>query len=286
MHPCRSHAFARAVALSVAMTSAMSLGSSAFAAPPEADTHPAEAQSITVRVELAADSLPASTQAEVELELARQLGAMAGELGFMLAESEAAVLILRVEFGQPDPRNPIYIVNAVTLYNGALLERADARTCFRCTPAELVARGLELLPGAVAKAVASPPEPIAEPVPPPTVDANDVAAQDLPRALRPGPATYVGLGVGGLGLVSAIVGGVLLERGIRPRKADPTYLTVVNSAPPGAALLGVGLASMAAGMILLGVDAWVIAPRRAKRSRATLSQVAITVDGFMLAGRF
>lgn len=268
------------------MTSAASLGSSAFAAPPQADTHPADAQPITARVELAVESLPDGTQAELEVELARQLGVMADELGFMVAESEAAVVILRVEFGQPDPSKPIYIVNAVTLHNGQLLERADARTCFRCTPAELAARGLELLPGAVAKAVASPPEPIAEPVPPPTVDANDVAAQDLPRALRPGPATYVGIGVGGLGLAGVIAGGILLERGIRPRDADPLDLTVINSAPPGGALLGVGVASMVAGMILLGVDAWVIAPRRASRSRATSSEVAITANGFMLAGRF
>jgi hypothetical protein len=149
-----------------------------------------------------------------------------------------------------------------------------------------VAGGLELLPRAVAQAVASRPEPITEPVPPPTVDASDVAAQDLPRALRPGPATYAGIGVGGLGLVASIAGGVLLERGIRQRDADPLHLTVINSAPPGAALLGVGLASMVAGVILIGVDGWIIAPRRAERSPATLSHVGIAADGFMLAGRF
>jgi hypothetical protein len=287
MDPCRSHTFARVVALTVAMTGAASLGSSAFAAPPDANTHPADAQAITARVELAVESLPEGTQAELEVELARQLGAMADELGFMVAESEAAVVILRVEFGQPDPSKPIYIVNAVTLHNGQLLERADARTCFRCTPAELAARGLELLPGAVAKAVASPPEPIAEPVPPPTVDAKDVAAQDLPRALRPGPTTYVGVSIGVLGLASAITGGILLERGIvRDKAKDPLYLDVVNYEAPGAALLGVGLASMVAGTVLLVVDGWVLAPRRAGRSRAGLSHMSVTANGFALAGRF
>jgi hypothetical protein len=286
MHPCRSHAFARAFALTVvALTSAASFGSPAFAAPPESDTDPADAQPITARVELVADSLPEGTQAELEVELARQLAAMAGELGFVVAESEAAVLILRVELGQPDHEKPVYMVDAVALHNGQILERAEARTCFRCTPAELVAHGLELLPMALAQVPATQPL-VDKPVPPPTVNADDVAGQ-IPGPMRPGPATYVGISLGGLGLVGAITGGVLLERGVvRSKAVDPLYLDIVNYEAPGAALLGVGLGSMVAAVILVGVDAWVIAPRRAGRSRAKLSQVAITADGFMLAGRF
>jgi hypothetical protein len=282
MHHPRSHPLARAVVLLGALT----LGQSAIAQPPDDAKGQPAGKPITVRVELVVDSLPENTRSEVQAELSRQLEQMAGELGFVQAESEAAVLILRVQFGQPDPSNPLYIMDSVALHEGRPLDRAEGRTCFRCTPAELVKSGLELLPEAVAQAVASQPEPIAEPVPPPTIDANDVAAQDISRTLRLGPATYVGISVGGLGLVSVIAGGVLLERGIRPRDADPLHLTVINSAPPGAALLGVGLASMVAGVILIGVDGWIIAPRRAGRSRATLSQVAITADGFMLAGRF
>jgi hypothetical protein len=61
---------------------------------------------------------------------------------------------------------------------------------------------------------------------------------------------------------------------------------VVNYTPPGATLLGVGLTSIVAGTVLLAVDAWVLAPRRASKSRAGRSNVSMSFNGFALAGRF
>lgn len=284
--PHRSQALTRAVALTAALTSTLAFERPAFAGPPDSTTQTDDAVPITARVELIADSLPDATRAEVQLEVARQLTTMAGELGFAVVESEAAGLILRVELGQPDHQKPVYVVHVAAFHNGQLLERADARTCFRCTPAELVEDGLELMPRAVAKALAARPSNQDQPVPPPTIAADDDADRVVTRRMRPGPATYAGISVGGLGLACAITGGVLLERGIQPRKADPNHLTVLNHTPPGAALLGIGLGTMAAAMLLLGLDGFVLAPRRATKTRATLSHITIAANGFLLAGRF
>lgn len=284
--PQRSRAPARATALIVALTMTIGLGPSAFAGPPETGASVDEVEPITARVELIADSLPETTQAEVQVELARQLEVAASELGFVVAESEAAGLIVRVEFGQPDHQKPVYVIHAAAFHNGQLLERADARTCFRCTAAELVEDGLELLPRAVTKAVAARPVTNDELVPSPTVVAEDEPARATARRVQPGPATHVGLSIGALGLASAITGGVLLERGITPRTADPNHLTVLNHTPPGAALLGIGLLSMVAGMLLLGFDGFLLAPRRATKQRAMLSHLTIAADGFLLTGRF
>lgn len=270
----------RSLPLAAALTLTLTLGSPAFAQDPTPT--PTEAPTldpITTRVELSADSLPQETRAEVELELAAQLSAMASEVGFTLAESEAAGLILRVELGQPDHKNALYVINAAALHEGQLLERAEARTCFRCTPAELVADALELLPRAVAQAIASRPRVVAEPVPAPALTDAPKTDQVAPRAPRPGPAAYVGISIGALGLVGAIAGGVLLTR--EPKVVSSGAL-VIRYEPPGVALLSVGLTSILAGAILMAIDAWVLGPRRA----AKLSQLGVAPDGLTLAGRF
>jgi hypothetical protein len=210
---------------------------------------------------------------------------MAGELGFTVADSEAAGLILRVEFGQPDHKSPVYVLLAVALHDGQMLERAEARTCFRCTPAELVAGGLEILPSAVAKAREAQREAIPEPVPPPVVDVPDVAEPAAHRG-RLGPMTYAGVSLGGLGLASAIAGGVLLHRGVQTNSTDSYYLTGTDYRPVGGTLLGLGLTSMVAATVMLAVDAWVIAPRRTAKSRVKLSHVGVTANALVLAGRF
>ena len=272
------HALALAVAL------AGVLGSPAFAQEPAA-TPSATAAPITTRIELVADSLPEDTRAAVEAELARKLAGMAEETDFVVAESEAAGLVLRIEIGQPDHKNPVYVIHSVALYNGEVLERAEARTCFRCTPEELIAYGLELLPSAVSQADAARSEAArqSEP-PPPTVDAPD-ASENLLRAPRPGPPTYVGISLGALGLAGAVLGGAFLERGLVSRPGDPGRLTVLNYKAPGAALLGAGLTAMVAGTILLAIDAWVIAPRRAAKARASSARVGIGAEGLVLEVR-
>jgi hypothetical protein len=268
------------------LVGALSFGSPAFAQDPESigskapDTEP-----ISARVELIADSLPQDTRAEVEVEVERQLAAMASELGFTVAGSEAAGLIFRVELGQPDHKNPVFVVHAVAFHDGQLLERAEARTCFRCTPAELVTDGLELLPRAVAQAIAARPPPVAEAAPPPELtDAPD--HNQAPRAASPGPVTYVGVSLDALGLVGALAGGVLLGRDSNARQVDPLYLTVIDYKRPGAALLGIGLTSIVAGTVLMAIDAWVIRPRHAAKSRASLSHVGVAANGLALTGRF
>jgi hypothetical protein len=288
MRPHPNHPRARAIGM-LALIAAFALGTPAFAQDPE-PTHEAlagealaGADSITARVELIADSLPPAARAEVEAEVARQVAVLASEFGFRVAESEAAGLILRVELGQPDHKNPVYVVYAVAFHDGQLLERAEARTCFRCTPAELVADGLELLPRAVAQAIAARPRAVEAPAPaltsPPDTDPI------VPSTQKPGPATYVGISLGALGVVSSIVGGVLLARDPKPRPGDGN-LTAINYEPPGAALLGVGLTSMVVGTVLLAIDAWVLRPRRTAKSRASRRNVGLASDGLTLAGQF
>ncbi|KIG14936.1 hypothetical protein DB30_06238 [Enhygromyxa salina] len=269
------------------LVAALAVSSPASAQDPEpSHAHAAlpGADSISARVELIADSLPPDTRAAVEAEVAHQLAVIASELGFRVAESEAAGLVLRVELGQPDHKNPVYVIYAAALHEGQLLERAEARTCFRCTPAELVADALELLPRAVSQAVALQPKTVEAPAPALTDSPNtDTLA---PRTPKPGPASIAGISLTALGVVGSIMGGVLLARDPRSRPGDDLYLTTINYEPPGAALLGVGLTSIVAGTVLLAVDAWVLGPRRTRKSRASLRHVELATPGLTLAGRF
>ncbi|WP_146155384.1 hypothetical protein, partial [Enhygromyxa salina] len=162
---------------------------------------------VSAHVELVADSLPTDTRAAVEVELDGQLAAAVDELRLIVVESESAELFVRVEIGQPNPKAPVYVVHSVALYDGDVLERGDARTCLRCTAAELVGAGLAILPKAAARALVARDE----------VDGGEASVRQSgagrgPRAMPPGPAGYVGFALGSLGLVGAVAGGVLLDR--------------------------------------------------------------------------
>lgn len=253
----------------------------AAAQEPSPTTSDVEHRPITARAELAANSLSDEMRAGLEVELAQQLEKLAEAHGFEVSKSHTAMLLLHIDIGQTDVRNPVYLMHASVFRDGELLERAEARTCVRCTPAELVELSLELLPRALSQVAASPEEEPIEPPPPAVVADADENESDEPARARPrgpGPMTYAGLSIGALGLVGVIAGGVLVGRGIQPRPADPLHLTVINYSKPGAALLGVGLGSVVAGLVLLALDVWGVGSRH--------RNIALARDGLQIGVRF
>ncbi|NVB36753.1 hypothetical protein G6O69_02840 [Pseudenhygromyxa sp. WMMC2535] len=270
----------RHLVISVALLATLGSTSPAFAQQPDApavESASADDEPLSARVEIAADTLPGDTRAEVESEVEAQLAALAAAHGLTISKSESAELLLRVELGQPNHKNPVYVVHSVALHDGRVLQRGEAQTCLRCTPAELVTEALAILPSAVERALAERPEPVEESAPAAVDTAPEPGAERGARSAGPGAAAYVGIAAGSLGLVSAITGGVLLARDDNTTPSnDPSQLTVINYRPPGVALLSVGLTSMVAGTALLAIDAWVLAPRRsAKTARVELSGVGL-----------
>jgi hypothetical protein len=234
----------------------------------------ADAPPVSTRVELVVDTLPKTTRAAVAVELEGQLAAAVDELHLIVAESESAELVLRIEFGQPNPKTPVYVVHSVALHDGEVLERGDAQTCLRCTPAELVHAGLAILPSATDRALAARPKPVEGPAPPPPV--VDVAPGCRLPMTPPGPSAYIGITLSALGLVGSITGGVLLTTPDVIRSPTGAPRIIVEHDAAGFALLGAGLTAMVTGTALLIVDVWVLAPHRANhRARVELSSVGL-----------
>lgn len=253
------------LSVAIALFAVFSAPSPAFAQAPHADAEP-----VSAHVELVADTLPKDTRAAVELEFTGQLEAAVAELGLAVAESESAELVLRVEVGQPNHKAPVFVVHSVALHDGQVLERGDAQTCLRCTPTELVTAGLTILPRAAAQARTARPKPAPPPAPTRPVDPGP---QFGPRPTPPGPTAHVGITLGTLGLVGAVAGSVLLNREELVR--DPTG-AVSDHGASGIALLSAGLTSMVAGVALLVLDVWVLAPhRQSEQARIELSYAGL-----------
>jgi hypothetical protein len=266
--------FSRGLAVTVALFTLFTAASPAFAQEPRVShARAADAPRVSTRVELVADTLPADTQAAVALELEGQLATAVDELDLVVAESELAQLVLRIELGQPNPKTPVYVVHAVALHDGEVLERGDAQTCLRCTPAELVSAGLAILPSAT-RALAARPKPVEGPaaLPGPV----DIGPKLRSPTTPPGPSTYVGITLSALGLVGALAGGVLLTTEDAIRSPAGALVTVREHDAAGFALLGAGLTAMVTGTALLIVDVWLLAPHRANhRARIELSTVGL-----------
>ncbi|PRQ09167.1 hypothetical protein [Enhygromyxa salina] len=231
---------------------------------------------LSTRVELVADTLPKVTRAEIEHEFDEQLAAAVTRLDLTVAAAEPADLVFRVEVGQPNHKTPVYVVHSVALHDGQVLERGDARTCLRCTPAELITEGLAILPSAAAKARAARPASV-EP-PPPALDPAlaDRNPQLGARPTPPGPTAYVGIALGALGLVGSVSGAVLLNRDDLTRDGTGDSPRVSDYGAPGIALVSAGLTSMVTGVALLVLDVWVLAPhRQTSKLRAELSPAGL-----------
>lgn len=255
------------------------------------DAEPAEAEPLSVNIELVVDTLPESKQKKTTAELERQLAGLTEELGLVLVERDAAMLFVRIELNQPDKNAEVFLVDTVAVYRDEVLPREDARACMQCTPAEMVEDGLKILPSALtqieqrraaAAAAAAQAEAVAE-----VVDAAPPPPPPAVSAPKLGAAGYVGISSNALGVGTTIAGSILLARG----KVDPTGTNIeyINYRPPGWTLVGVGLGMMVVGSVLVAVDLTVLEQRRRSTAQIRLDSVSMATMqglGILVSGRF
>jgi hypothetical protein len=239
----------------------------------------------SVHVELRTRGLTPKLTHQLAERLDDEIEARVAKLGLALETTPAADVIVQIEVSQPQGDMQLYVVQSVAVIDGEIAVRGEVQSCIDCGAEELMDRGLELLPDAaeallVAKrevAEAQPPT-----VPAPTPPAPEV---DPPRERLLGNMGYVGISVSGLGLGSSIAGAALLARA---DGHDETYVHIINYQPPGWALLGVGLAAMVAGNVLLAIDLRRSHHHRS-RSSVVLTGIAPHISdapGLLVAGRF
>ena len=255
---------------------------------PSAHAQAPSESSGTVHVTIVDDTLDAKARAALHAEVERVLAELATAHDLTIVETDEANIQVRFEVSRPQADAPLFIVQAIAKIADEAI-RGETRSCLRCSTTELVAQGFEIFPDAVAKlseqrdaeaaaaaaALAVESEPAPEPVVPPPP----------PKPL--GPVGYVGIAASGLGLASAIAGGVLLTR--EPKLDAPGLgpAEFINYRPPGIALLGVGLGVMVVGNVLLAVDLGPLAERR--RARAQVTGIGMTLGpskGVVVEGRF
>jgi hypothetical protein len=109
------------------------------------------------------------------------------------------------------------------------------------------------------------------------------------RTRKLGPVGWAGIATGVAGFAGIAVGAVYLHRGTERRLAeDVLYEQVDDHRPMGGALLGVGSTLALTGVVLVIVDATVLAKRRARHgSHAHLGVVQLVGGGGIAAtGRF
>ena len=257
---------------------------------------------ISVHVELVTDTLSKSGKTKTAAELDRQLNAFVTEHGWIRLERAKARLFVRIELVQPDRGTEVFLVHSVSVFDGDVLQRDDARTCIHCKPSELIEDGMTIVAASIRLIAerAAEQEEAAEAAAAAAAEAaaREEAALELHRsapveeprpARRLGALGYVGISSSVLGLGSTIAGAVLLPRGEVVRTTgERAYLDVINYRPPGKALIGVGVGAVVIGNILLALDLTVLAERRAK-TRAKLDSVSVTLDGgagVSVGGRF
>lgn len=267
-------------------------GTPALAQSPDAATISASEQGGTIRITVVDDTLEAKERKALRAEVDRVLAEHNEQHGLTLVEGETSDIFMRIEVSRPQSDAPLVIVQAIAKIGDDAI-RGDTRTCLRCSSEELVAQAFEIFPAmvemhtnqrAAAERAAAAAEP--EPAPPPQAP----AAPTKPAKLAPlGPVGYVGIASSGLGLISAITGGVLLT--LEPRYGLPGLgpAEFKNYEPPGLALLGVGLGMLVVGNVMLAVDLGPLAARRRERAGSTHARVGMSVGPtgtLVIAGRF
>jgi hypothetical protein len=245
----------------------------------------------TIRVTIVDDTLEAKERKALRAEIDRVLTQQNEQHGLTLVEGETSDIFMRIEVSRPQRDAPLVIVQAIAKIGDDAI-RGDTRTCLRCSSEELVAQAFEIFPAmvemlgnqrAAAERAAAAEEP--EPAPPPQTPAPTKPAKLAPL----GPVGYVGIASSGLGLISAITGGVLLT--LEPRYGLPGFepWEFRNYEPPGLALLGVGLGMLVVGNVMLSVDLGPLAARRRDRAGSSQARVGMSVGptgALVIAGRF
>lgn len=174
---------------------------------------------------------------------------------------------------------PGFIIDSALIVEGQTVpDSAHQTECRLCTEGEAVERATaeveRLVPLVRERAQAAA---AAEPQPSPDPPKDTTPAQpEPPRGLgTKGKAGVALLAVGGVGFV---VGVGLLVPAPRPDPNDP--LREINTRPAGGALLGVGVAALITGGVLLALD------RKAARRTSVAPTVSRTGAGLMLIGHF
>lgn len=262
---------------------------SALAQAPDAAST-ASVQGGTIRVTVVDDTLEAKERKALRAEVDRVLNEAIAQHGLMLAADESSDIFMRIEVSRPQSDAPLVIVQAIAKIGDDAI-RGDTRTCLRCSSEELVAQAFEIFPAmvemlasqrAAAERAAAAVEP--EPTPPPEPPATTPKQTKLAPL---GPVGYVGITSGGLGLISAITGGVLLT--LEPRGLPGRAGEFVNYEPPGLATLGLGLGLLVLGNVLVAVDLGPLAERRRERARGPRARVGMSVGpsgSLVIAGSF
>lgn len=236
----------------------------------------------TIHVELQTRMLSTKLTRKLAKQFDAVIEARVTAIGLALEPTPAADVIVQLEISRPQADAPLHVVQCIAAIDGDVVVRGEVQSCMGCTAAELIDRGLELLPD-VAEAVlkaqreaeraAAQARAALEAKPPPP--APDVEPRSA-RAL--GPVGYAGISVSALGLGSTIAGAVLLARGDSAINTTGPTITFINYRPPGWALVGAGLAATVAGNVLLGVDLGLLRRRR-ERPSARISGVGLNIVG-------
>lgn len=280
MTTTRRRALVWPLALAVSWSSVTPLEASA--APPEPDAETKAKTLGTMHVELRARGLTPKLTHELAKWIDAELDPHVTTLRFALEPTPAADVVVQIEISQPQSDVRLYVIQSVAVIDGEIAVRGEVQSCVECNAAELMIRGLELLPDAANAWLAFRREAAnakREPEPPPTPPAPEV---EPPRERLLGTRGYVGIAVSGLGIGSCIAGGALLAHS---SGHDPTS---IDYRPPGWALLAVGLAAVVGGNLLIASDIY------SSRHRHRRSAVAVTsiephifdAPGISVRGRF
>jgi len=225
------------------------------------------------------DGQRASLRAGIEADLA----ALGEAHGFALTAEHAPTRV-DVEIVQPQGQASVLLLTTVVSFEGETIAEARESVCLRCTPEEVVDESLAIIPDAMVRAhelAAAEPEPSAAASAGEEVAADDGAAPPpgLARAKALGPAGYVGISAGALGLGVAIAGTFVLSR-VEVLVGEPGAVEFekTNLRPIGVGMIMGGLGAMVVGNVLLAVDLSVLRERR--RQRARLTSVGVVTQGY------
>jgi hypothetical protein len=244
----------RTVALAIA--SALTLASMPVRAAPQAGGEPEPSSASATDAVIAVEMAASVERGEALAEKISQEGARLLQAHRLPAEVDAADpkrVLIRVSGTDYDWSVAVSVEKA-----GEVLRALDPAKC-ECTKEELIDRAMQgvvdLLPVLRGEDDAGTP-------PPPSTNGGDRPTKGERKRLgAPGKA---GVALIVLGAAGAIAGAVLLGLGRRDEDANPQMRDEVSYTAPGGAVLGVGLAVLVVGAILVGVD------RSRARKRAAL----------------